>query len=144
MMMKSSSVTPQTRRAFLGTTCSGLGAAALAALLRPMALQAAPPQGVLASLPLPQCAKRVIWLTMAGGPSQLETFDHKPALAEMHGKPMPESFTKGQQLAQLQGQQLICFGPQHPFAKFGTNQIDICACSRTSARSSTTSAWSAR
>ena len=100
---------------------------ALASLLQPAQLEAAPPQGVLTSLPLPQRAKRVIWLTMAGGPSQLETFDHKPMLAEMHGKPMPESFTKGQQLAQLQGQQLICFGPQHPFAKFGKNQIDICA-----------------
>ena len=43
---------------------------------------------------------------MAGGPSHLETFDHKPKLAEMHGKPMPESFTKGQPIAQLQGQKL--------------------------------------
>jgi hypothetical protein len=45
----------------------------------------------------------------------------------MHGQPMPESFTKGQQLAQLQGQKLTCFGPQHPFAKFGKNQTEICA-----------------
>ena len=42
---------------------------------------------------------------MAGGPSHLETFDYKPKLAEMHGQPMPESFTKGQPIAQLQGQQ---------------------------------------
>ena len=88
-------------------------------------LQAAPTRGVLSSLPLPQKAKRVIWLTMAGGPSHLETFDPKPKLAEMHGQPMPESLTKGQQLAQLQGQKLLCFGPQHPFAKFGKNQIEI-------------------
>ncbi len=45
----------------------------------------------------------------------------------MDGKPMPESFTKGQQLAQLQGQKLMCFGPQHPFAKFGKNQVEICS-----------------
>ncbi len=64
---------------------------------------------------------------MAGGASQLETFDYKPMLGQMHGKPMPESFTKGQQLAQLQGQQLICFGPQHPFEKFGANQVEICS-----------------
>ena len=82
---------------------------------------------MLKTLPLPQRAKRVIWLTMAGGASQFETFDPKPRLGEMHGKPMPESFTKGQQLAQLQGQQLICYGPQHPFAKFGKNNIEICA-----------------
>ena len=65
--------------------------------------QAATGGGALATLPLPQRAKRVIWLSMAGGPSHLETFDPKPKLAEMDGKPMPESLTKGQQLAQLQG-----------------------------------------
>ncbi len=59
--------------------------------------------GVLTPPPLPQKAKRVIWLSMAGGPSHLETFDHKPKLAELDGQPMPESITKGQQLAQLQG-----------------------------------------
>ncbi len=64
---------------------------------------------------------------MAGGPSHLETFDPKPKLAEMHGQPMPESFTKGQQLAQLQGQKLLCFGPQHPFEKFGKDKTEICA-----------------
>ncbi len=118
---------PQTRRTFLGKTCSGLGAVALASLLPPALAHAAPGQGVLQTLPLPQRAKRVIWLTMAGGASQFETFDPKPRLGEMHGKPMPESFTKGQQLAQLQGQQLICYGPQHPFATFGKNNTEICA-----------------
>ena len=41
---------------------------------------------------------------MAGGPSHLETLDYKPKLAEMDGKPMPESITRGQPIAQLQGQ----------------------------------------
>ena len=54
----------------------------------------------------PPKAKRIIYLYMAGGPSHLETFDYKPKLAEMHGQPMPESFTKGQPIAQLQGQKL--------------------------------------
>ena len=112
-----------TRRAFLGKTAQGVGGVALASLLGPAASGA---PGVLSRLPLPQKAKRVIWLSMAGGPSHLETFDPKPKLAEMHGQPMPESFTKGQQLAQLQGQKLTCFGPQHKFAKFGRNQIEIC------------------
>ncbi len=115
-----------TRRAFLGKASQGLGAVALASLIRPSMLGAAPSRGVLQNLPLPQKAKRVIWLTMAGGPSHLETFDPKPKLAEMNGKPMPESLTRGQQLAQLQGKPLTCFGPQHPFAKFGKNQIEIC------------------
>ena len=115
------------RRDFLSRSAQGLGAAALASLLNPRSLHAATSHGVLQNLPLPQKAKRVIWLSMAGGPSHLETFDPKPILGEMNGKPMPESFTKGQQLAQLQGQPLMCFGPQHPFAKYGKNQIEICS-----------------
>ncbi len=114
-----------TRQAFLGKASQGLGAVALASLLKPASAE--PVRGVLDSLPLPQKAKRVIWLTMAGGPSQFETFDPKPKLAEMHQQPMPESFTKGQQLAQLQGKPLTCFGPQHPFSRFGKNDIEICS-----------------
>ena len=114
------------RRAFLGRTAQGVGGVALAALAAPRSLEAAPQRGVLPSLPLPQKAKRVIWLTMAGGPSHLETFDHKPKLAELDGQPMPESMTKGQQLAQLQGQKLICFGPQHPFKPMGPSGTHLC------------------
>ncbi len=126
-MMGSDRFAFHTRRGFVGKTAQGLGAVALAALLRPSLLRAAASRGVLGTLPLPQKASRVIWLTMAGGPSHLETFDPKPRLAAMHGKPMPESFTKGQQLAQLQGQKLLCFGPQHPFQAFGKQRTEICA-----------------
>jgi hypothetical protein len=111
------------RRSFIGNTSRGLGAVALASLLGRTGAEAAP--GVLSKLPLPQKARRVIWLTMAGGPSQLELFDPKPKLAEMDGQGMPESFTKGQQLAQLQGQKLICQGPQFKFAKHGRNGTDL-------------------
>jgi hypothetical protein len=68
----------------------------------------------------------VIWLAMAGGPSHLELFDRKPKLAEMDGRPMPESVTRGQQLAQLQGQKLFCLGPMFPFKKYGQSGIEIC------------------
>ncbi|OYW75247.1 MAG: sulfatase [Verrucomicrobia bacterium 12-59-8] len=118
------SISAQTRRAFLGRTMEGLGSVALASLLQPQLLNAAS-RGVLGSLPFPQKAKRVIWLTMAGGPSQLELFDPKPKLAEMDGKPMPESFTKGQQLAQLQGQKLVCKGPMFRFQKYGECQMEL-------------------
>jgi hypothetical protein len=64
-------------------------------------------------------AKRIIQLYMAGGPSHLETLDEKPKLAAMHGQPMPESFTKGKPIAQLQGADLKCFAPQHPFVTCG-------------------------
>jgi Protein of unknown function (DUF1501) len=115
------------RRAFLGRGTQGVGAVALASLLQPSLLKAVPHRGtgVIHPLPLPQKAKRVIWLTMAGGPSQLELFDYKPKLIEMDGKPMPESLTKGQQLAQLQGQKLICQGAQFKFQKFGRNQTEL-------------------
>lgn len=118
-----------TRRAFLGRGTQGLGTLALASLIAPqMSVAAAEPmRGIFNPSPLRQKAKRVIWLGMAGGPSHLETFDPKPKLAELDGQPMPESMTKGQQLAQLQGAKLMCFGPQHPFAKFGANQTEICA-----------------
>ena len=76
-------------------------------------------RGVIRQLHFPPRIKRVIYLYMAGGPSHLETFDYKPKLAEMHGQPMPESFTKGQPIAQLQGAKLTCFGPQHAFKKYG-------------------------
>ena len=106
------------RRAFLGQSSLGLGAVALATL-------EARAGGVLQQLPYPQKAKRVIWMTMAGGPSQLELFDYKPKLVEMDGQPMPESFTKGQQLAQLQGQKLICQGAQFAFQRRGKNQTEL-------------------
>ncbi|MEO5802073.1 MAG: DUF1501 domain-containing protein [Verrucomicrobiota bacterium] len=123
----------QTRRTFLGRTAQGVGTLALASLLNPsllMAAKSAPKNekwtGVIKPLDFPQKIKRVIWLSMAGGPSHLETWDPKPQLAKMHGQPMPESITAGKQIAQLQGQKLICFGPQHTFKKFGKNGTEIC------------------
>src|SRR4051812_39980411 len=113
------------RRAFLGRSSQGLGVLALASLMRPTSVRAEASRGVLDHVPLAQKAKRVIWLYMAGGMSHLETWDPKPKLAEMHGKPMPESVTKGQQIAQLQGAKLNCFGPQHPFKKWGKSGIEF-------------------
>jgi hypothetical protein len=128
----------QQRRTFLGQAARGVGSLALASLLNPGLLRAAeaaaPPPGktgrwpgVVHPLHFPARAKRVIYLTMAGGPSHLETFDYKPKLAEMNGKPMPESFTKGQPIAQLQGQKLHCLAPQHPFRKVGKSGQEMSA-----------------
>src|SRR5690349_18075343 len=120
-----------TRRAFLGRTSAGLGLTALNSLLNPALLraaQAANPgsKGAVNPLDFAPKAKRVIYLYQAGGPSHLETFDYKPKLAEMTGKSMPESFTQGQQIAQLQGQKLICLGPTHGFKSFGQSGQMIC------------------
>ena len=113
------------RRTFLGRGAAGLGLAALNTLLNPR-LIAAPQKGVVNPLDFTQKAKRVIYLYQAGGPSHLETFDYKPKLAEMTGKPMPESLTKGQQIAQLQGQTLTCLGPTHGFKRFGKSGQMLC------------------
>ncbi|MDX2149152.1 MAG: DUF1501 domain-containing protein [Bryobacteraceae bacterium] len=109
------------RRAFLRQGLGGLGMVALNQLLAADA-----PKGVVHPLHHPAKAKRVIFLYQAGGPSHLETFDYKPKLAAMHGQPMPESFTKGQQIAQLQGAQLVCYGPQYKFQKFGKSGQEMC------------------
>src|SRR5262245_55465170 len=125
-----------TRRTFLRQTAAGLGTVALASLLDRDGLNASEPGG---RVPLPQWrgvvnpphveprAKRVIYLYMAGGPSHLETFDYKPDLARRHGQPMPESFPRGQPIAQLQGQRLNCFAPQHPFRRCGRSGQEISA-----------------
>ena len=70
-------------------------------------------------------AKSVIFLFMVGGPSQVDTFDYKPKLAQMDGQPMPESMTSGQQLAQLQGEKLVCWGPQTQFRRFGRGGLEM-------------------
>jgi uncharacterized protein DUF1501 len=122
------------RRTFLSRSACGIGGAALASLLRRDVAQAADvgrdsrlrSRGVIDPLHFAQQAKRIIFLTMAGGPSHLETLDYKPKLAEMHGQPMPESFTKGQPIAQLQGKELKCFAPQHAFKKYGESGQEIC------------------
>lgn len=124
----------QSRRAFLNYTTTGIGAFALGSLLhrdlfatQPAAGPAQLPRwnGVINPLHLPQKAKRVIHLCMAGGPSHLETLDPKPQLAAMNGQPMPESYTRGQPIAQLQGAQLRCLAPQHPFRRFGQSGQEI-------------------
>ena len=116
---------------FLGYGVSGLGMFALNGLMNPLLFGAETPKvytskGVVNPLHFPPRAKRVIFLYQAGGPSHLETFDPKPKLAELDGKPMPESFTKGQQIAQLQGKKLICFGPQYKFKRFGKAGLEMC------------------
>lgn len=119
------------RRTFLRSNGFGVGSLALASLMHGNSLadgsSPATNQGTASRVQHhPPRIKRVIWLTMAGGPSHLETFDPKPELGKRDGQAMPESMTKGQQIAQLQGQALKCFAPQTKFAKFGKSGIEIC------------------
>lgn len=117
------------RRTFIERSGVSVGSMALGSLLAGKAVGAdasgdatnRSASGVIQPLHFPPRAKRVIWLYMAGGMSHLDTYDHKPKLAELDGKPMPESITAGQQIAQLQGQKLNCFAPQYPFKKYGNS-----------------------
>ena len=116
------------RRAFLARSGVGLGALALGSLLQrdlPAASTSAPYRGLPGFPHHPPKVKRVIFLCMAGGPSHLETFDYKPQLAALHGQPMPESITKGQPIAQLQGAELKCQAPMIGFKKHGQNGQEI-------------------
>ena len=107
----------RTRRSFLGSASMGIGSLALASLLKPRLLATQPGVGGFPNF-APK-VKRIIFLCMAGGPAHLELLDHKPELAARDGEPMPESFTKGQQIAQLQGKELRILGPQYPFKHYG-------------------------
>lgn len=111
------STTSLNRRAFLGQSGVGLGAAALTGLLGA--------EDRASYLTGAAKAKRVIFLCMAGGPSHLETFDYKPKLAELDGQPMPDSYTAGQPIAQLQGQKLKCQGPLTKFQRYGESGQEI-------------------
>jgi Protein of unknown function (DUF1501) len=121
-------ISAMNRRRFLSRGTAGLGLVALNSLLSPRMFGAStvPSLGAVNPLDFAPKAKRVIFLYQAGGPSHLETFDFKPKLLEMSSKPMPESFTKGQQVAQLQGKQLKCFAPQYGFKNFGQAGQNIC------------------
>jgi hypothetical protein len=70
-------------------------------------------------------AKRVIWLYMAGGPSHLDLFDYKSDLVKYHEKAMPESLTQGQQLAQLQGKELLVRAPDYAFRQYGESGLNM-------------------
>src|ERR1035438_4781234 len=120
------------RRTFLGRAAYGLGGIALASLLEPNLIGSAKAdetsgrwRGVVNPPHFPVRAKRIIHLCMAGGPSHLESFDYKPALKRIDGQAFPASFTKGQQLAQLQNTELKARGPFVEFKKHGKSGQEI-------------------
>jgi hypothetical protein len=112
------------RRTFLNRSTVGIGALALAS--QSWGNGRAEGGEGLPTLPhFAPKAKRVIFLCMAGGPSHLETFDHKPTLTRLDGQPMPASITAGQPIAQLQGKELKCLAPQYAFQRHGESGQEI-------------------
>ena len=120
--MLSANDVSSSRRTFLNRSRLCVGSSALTSLLQSENLRAESDSlnsGLSGFPQLPARIKRVIFLCMAGGPSHLETFDYKPELAALDGQPMPESYTVGQPIAQLQGKELKCLGPLTKFRPSG-------------------------
>ena len=115
-----------TRRDFFGRFALGLGGIALSQLLpRSFAASAAakPFRGVLARPHFAPRAKRIIYLFMAGGPSQLDLFDYKPLLNQRNGEDLPESVRMGQRLTGMSANQaqLPMAGSIFNFAQHGAS-----------------------
>ena len=106
------------RRELLKTFGLGLGSIALADL---MAAESRNAGGILPAPHHVPRAKRVIYLFMSGGPSQMDLFDHKPLLNEKHGEQLPDSVRRGQRLTGMSGNQssLPLVGSPFAFARHG-------------------------
>jgi hypothetical protein len=123
---------PLTRRAFLEKAGSGFGLAALSCLLgEGQAFSQEPSSGSKMINPLapklphfPVKARSVIWLFMAGGPSQMDTFDPKPLLSKLAGQRMPESFgTINAQFTDPKAAPLLASG--QTFKRHGQSGLEI-------------------
>ena len=116
----------ETRRHFFGRCGVGIGQIALAQLLSDGRLLAGP---AASSSPMdpkpphfPAKVKNVIYLFMAGGPSQLEMFDYKPKLQEYDGKPIPDSLVAGKRFAFMDAfakEPLKVLGTKREFKRYG-------------------------
>src|SRR5204862_6676668 len=122
----------QSRRDFLTSTASGIGLVALASLLRDEGLLAAEasPGDVANPLAtrLPHFApkaKACICIYLEGAPSQLDLFDPKPKLNELHGQRMPESMTRNVRFAFIQKETARLLGSPRRFRKAGRCGMDI-------------------
>ncbi|NNE90706.1 MAG: DUF1501 domain-containing protein [Verrucomicrobiales bacterium] len=105
-----------TRRQFFETCGIGLGKIALGSMLTAGISRAA--------THFAPKAKRVIYLFMAGAPSQLELFDNKPKLVEFDGKPIPPEVIAGQRYAFIQPDAAV-LAPRFPFAKHGQSGQEL-------------------
>lgn len=124
-----------TRRHFFGRAATGIGGVALAALANEQLLSgnagqllAAPatPTSALAVKPthFAPKAKRVIYMHMAGSPSQLDLFDDKPKLRELTGQPCPDSLLKKERFAFIKGVPKM-LGSPYTFTKHGQSGAEV-------------------
>ena len=121
----------ETRRHFFGHCGIGLGSIALASLLRQEGRGQARAADPKAENPLaprapmrPAKATSVIYLHMAGSPSQLDLFDEKPALRKFDGQPCPQEYLKGKRFAFIKGVPNMLATP-FSFARHGEAGINL-------------------
>jgi hypothetical protein len=117
----------QSRRDFLATSASGIGTLALASLLKDeglLAAESAEPMTPRAPHFAPK-AKNCICIYLEGAPSQIDLFDPKPKLNELHGKPLPESMTKNVRFAFIQKETAVLLGCPRTFARHGECGMDL-------------------
>jgi hypothetical protein len=114
--------TYETRRQFFSRGKNALGMAALATLLGNEAF-AEPEHPAGVALQFAPKAKRVIYLHMVGGPSQMDLFDYKPEMAKWYDKDLPDSIRQGQRLTTMTSKQTrFPIAPsKYKFAQFGSN-----------------------
>ena len=122
--LRRATVEHHTRRFFLKTSMACIGGMAFNALLA-RALGGETAGAKMPHTNHPAKAKRVIYIHLAGAPSHLETFDYKPELAKLDGKPCPDSFLKGKRFAFIKGVPNM-LGPQYKFAQHGQNGAWVC------------------
>lgn len=103
-----------TRRHFFGQAGLGFGSIALSSLLNGESAAAETPWKI------PAKAKSIIYLHMAGSPSQLELFDHKPALNRLHNTECPKEYLEGKRFAFIKGVPKM-LGSQSDFRQHGEN-----------------------
>lgn len=116
---------PRTRRTFLSRVSLGLGSTALTGLLQSASSATSASMGALSPCSIAPKAKRVIFLLMSGGPSQLETFDPKPGLQAWNGQPLPESVRGQQRLTTMTRSQaeINVMASEHTFRNCGQSGI---------------------
>lgn len=116
--------TLETRRRFFSRGGNALGGAALASLLGETLTGKLSAAGVTAAGPhFPPKAKRVIYLHMVGGPSQMDLFDYKPKMQDFYDKDLPPSIRNGQRLTTMtSGQARFPIAP----SKFKFSQAGKC------------------
>ena len=113
-----------TRRHFLRDGTLGLGAAALSGLIgcgESNVASKSVNEAINKATSLAPKAKRIIFLHMAGAPSQLELFDYKPLLQNLDGQPCPDSLLEGKRFAFIRGVPKM-LGPQFAFEQYGESR----------------------